>query len=177
MGLYGWAGSDGHLASLGFIEKDEKCFSSFDSKLGSSLTWNSPIPGTEVARPELPEEYKKFVDDKPGAAGAISDTENPTEKHEEGEHKEGEHKEGEEGHEGHDHDDHEGHDHGDEKAAAAPDNDRIYIPSHEHDNAAEGGLVAVCVIIWVAVAILIIVFFYQYCKEKKGNQSIAYEVQ
>lgn len=172
MGLYGWAGSDGHLASLGFIEKDEKCFSSFDSKLGSSLTWNSPIPGTEVARPELPEEYRGLVDDKTGAAGAISDTENPTEgAAEKKEEHQGEHKEGEEK-------GHEGHDHGDEKkAATAADNDRIYIPSHEHDNSAEGGLVAVCIVIWIAVAILIIVFFYQYCKEKKGNQSIAYEVQ
>jgi len=33
------------------------------------------------------------------------------------------------------------------------------------------------VLIWVAVLILIIVFFYQYCKEKKGNSAIAYEVQ
>ena len=64
-----------------------------------------------------------------------------------------------------------------EAVAAAVDSDRVYIPSHEHDNAAEGGLIAVCVIIWIAVAVLIVVFFYQYCKEKKGNSAIAYEVQ
>ena len=61
--------------------------------------------------------------------------------------------------------------------AIAIDTDRVYIPSHEHDSTAEGGLIAVCVIIWIAVAVLIIVFFYQYCKEKKGNSAIAYEVQ
>lgn len=183
MGLYGWSTAT-HLTSLGFIEKDEKCFSSFDSKLGSSLTWNSPIPGTEVVRPELPEEYKEYEDGKQGAAGTISDTENPTEeegeKHEEGEEhteEEGEHKEGEEeGHEGDD-DDHEGHDHGSETNVLSSIGDQVFIPTHYHDTRAEGGLVAVCVIIWLAVAVLIIVFFVQYCKEKKGNQAVAYEVQ
>lgn len=50
------------------------------------------------------------------------------------------------------------------------------IPTHEHDSEAETGLVVVCVLIWIAVMILIIVFFYQYCKEKKGNGAVAYEV-
>ena len=105
-----------------------------------------------MTRPDFPEEYKKYAKTVPGSAGAISETAAPTETAAEGE------------------------------AAAdtekkAIDTSRVYIPSHDHDNSAEGGLIAVCVIIWIAVAILIIVFFYQYCKEKKANASIAYEVQ
>lgn len=50
------------------------------------------------------------------------------------------------------------------------------IPTHEHESETESGLIVVCILIWVAVMILIIVFFFQYCKEKKGNSAIAYEV-
>lgn len=147
------------MSALGFIQEDTSCTDNFKSKTGGSYSWISPIPGSEVTRPSFPDEYKEYAKTVPGAAGEISETENPTEAEpatdEDGEPIVAE-----------------------VEAAAAPiDTDRVYIPSHEHDNAAEGGLIAVCVIIWIAVAILIIVFFYQYCKEKKGNSAIAYEVQ
>jgi hypothetical protein len=107
----------------------------------------SPIPGTEQTAEKLPADYQAYLDAKLKAPGAIVPTTNPTED---------------------DHDDHEGHDHGDHKSV---------VPSHEHDSETEGGLIAVCVIVWIAVLILIIVFFYQYCKEKKGGSAIAYSVQ
>ena len=160
MGLYGWKDGE-HLSALGFIQQDTACTNNFIGKAGGSYSWTFVIPGTEVNRPELPEEYKAWAKVEPGAAGEISATTNPTETTTpvtppaDGELPAA----------------------ATEIVAAAVDSDRVYIPSHEHDNAAEGGLIAVCVIIWIAVAVLIVVFFYQYCKEKKGNSAIAYEVQ
>lgn len=51
------------------------------------------------------------------------------------------------------------------------------IPSHEHDEEVETGLLVVTILVWLAVAALIGVFIYQFCKEKKTNSAIAYEVQ
>jgi hypothetical protein len=157
MGLYGW--KDGEtMSALGFIQQDTACTDNFSGKALGSYSWTYVIPGTEVTRPELPEEYKAWAKVEPGAAGEISETTNPTETTSVTPPADGELPVV-------------------ETVTAAVDSDRVYIPSHDHDNAAEGGLIAVCVIIWIAVAILIVVFFYQYCKEKKGNSAIAYEVQ
>ncbi len=49
------------------------------------------------------------------------------------------------------------------------------IEQHEHDEKAEKGLVAVTIIIWVAVIILMLVFIFQYCREKKGGSSVTRE--
>ena len=150
-GLYGYAdATTKHMNGLGFIERDTACFDNFANKVGDDLSWISPIPGTEQVLAVLPEEFQTYLDEKLGDAGSILPTTTPSETTTAAT------------------DDHEGHDHEEEGA---------FIPTHEHDAETEGGLIAVCVIIWVAVLILIIVFFYQYRKEKQGNNTVAYSVQ
>ena len=152
-GLYGYAdATTKHMNGLGFIERDTACFDNFANKVGDDLSWISPIPGTEQVLAVLPEEFQTYLDEKLGDAGSILPTTTPSETTTAAAAT----------------DDHEGHDHEEEGA---------FIPTHEHDAETEGGLIAVCVIIWVAVLILIIVFFYQYRKEKQGNNTVAYSVQ
>lgn len=143
------------MNSLGFIVHDSICTNNIRTKINDddSYSWISTYdPQTKAT---LGEDYKNYLASKVEvvlpAAGTIISTTEPTG----------------------DVDDHDDHDH----AEGEHDDDvSVLIPTHEHDSETESGLIVVCVLIWVAVMILIIVFFYQYCKEKKGNTAIAYEV-
>ena len=42
----------------------------------------------------------------------------------------------------------------------------VAVPTHEHDEKAETGLVVVIVLVWVACVILAGVFIFMYCKER-----------
>ena len=142
------------MRSLGFIQKDTACADNFKQKLGSNYSWVSPIPGTEQTAEELPEEYRKYVQEKLDAKGSIIPTENPTE--------DGEFAAGQ------------------ETQLSLDDLGNFVnypVPSHEHDPETEGGLIAVTVLVWVAVLALIIVFVYQHMKAKKGGSAIAYSQQ
>ncbi len=50
------------------------------------------------------------------------------------------------------------------------------VASHEHDEAAEAGLVAAAIAIWALVAIIFVAFLIMYCSEKK-SRSANYTVQ
>ena len=43
------------------------------------------------------------------------------------------------------------------------------MPSHEHDEKVETGLIAITVVVWVIAIILAIVFIIQLCREKRGE--------
>lgn len=45
----------------------------------------------------------------------------------------------------------------------------IFVPAHDHDSSTDGGLIAVCVIVWIISLILIIVLIYQFMQEKKNG--------
>lgn len=45
----------------------------------------------------------------------------------------------------------------------------IFVPAHDHDSSTDGGLIAVCVIVWIISLVLIIVLIYQYMQEKKNG--------
>ena len=46
------------------------------------------------------------------------------------------------------------------------------LPEHEHSEKAETALVVITVLIWVAVIILMAVFMFQMCKQKKGGSAV-----
>jgi len=46
------------------------------------------------------------------------------------------------------------------------------LPEHEHSEKAETALVVITVLIWVAVIILMAVFAFQMCKQKKGGAAV-----
>lgn len=46
-------------------------------------------------------------------------------------------------------------------------------PRHEHEKAVDPGLIAVCVLVYVFIAILMVVFIMQYCKEKQNGLGVS----
>ena len=45
-------------------------------------------------------------------------------------------------------------------------------PYHKHEKNVDSGLVAVCVLVYIFIAILIILFIVQHCKEKKQGLGV-----
>jgi len=61
-GLYGYSDADtGMLNGIGFIEKDTECVNRFSTALGASYTWNSPMPGTELTAPIIPNKFDEQI--------------------------------------------------------------------------------------------------------------------
>jgi len=61
-GLYGYSdATTGMLNGIGFIEKDTECVNRFSTALGASYTWNSPMPGTELTAPIIPNEFDEAI--------------------------------------------------------------------------------------------------------------------
>lgn len=49
---------------------------------------------------------------------------------------------------------------------------KLSAPSHEHNEKAEDGLIAVTVLVWIAIIALTVTMIFQYCREKKNVQTL-----
>ena len=113
-GIYGYSDpTTNKLNAIGFVTNDISCTNRFIDALGrNGLSWTSPIPGTEVALPQVPSGLNLDI--------------LPTQ-----------------------------------------------TPRHEHEKEVDPGLIAVCVLVYVFIAILLVVFIMQYCKEKQNGLGVA----
>ena len=167
-GLYGTTDSlSGNLNSIGYIEKDVQCqFNYFEDKMPiSQMNWNTPV--AIVPQPVLPSEYQDYLATKPTQTGQTGSGDSGSSAPQEGtitpsNNEPDSTTQDTEG--------------GNTTGDTTIEDPKKIIPTHTHDAEAETGLVVVTVLVWLAVAALIGVFIYQFCKEKKSNSAIAYEV-
>ena len=128
------------------------------------MNWNTPV--AIVPQPALPSEYQDYLNTKPsnpgssvgsGSSGSSTPQEGtitPSNTSPDANTTEGDSTSGD----------------------TTVEDPKKIIPTHSHDAEAETGLVVVTILVWLAVAALIAAFIYQFCKEKKSNSAIAYEV-
>ena len=129
------------------------------------MNWDTPV--AIIPLPELPSEYQSYLATKPTQAGSSGSGDSGSSAPQEGTITPSNNEpdattQGTEGD-------------GTSGDTTVEDPKKI-IPTHSHDAEAETGLVVVTILVWLAVAALIGVFIYQFCKEKKSNSAIAYEV-